>query len=287
MSTTVVVNDTVSKRPPLKAPVPGRGPRAGDGTWLEPDDTYYYVLNRKNMRYHCDHERHMLSRNLYSKRELDLFFEEIYMHDIKKAHKIQGICMVATGFFLIAIGLALLIMGWRQGWKDALPRSDMTTRQILYYIGMVLCLLIGAILLCLGFWYLCKRKANKTLRRKRLTEIINNENYRIAPRGLNWAFYDEHLALRTNYWTPRLRRKGRREVSVASKKTRIVEERVVRTPKKKVIVEEVVPRRRAVRTVVEERPVSSTIVKEEVVVSPRSVRSGVSSRGRYRNSTIV
>jgi hypothetical protein len=254
--------------PPIKNPIPGKGPRAGDGTWLEPDDTYYYVLNRKNMRYHCDHERHLLSRNLYSKRELDLFFEEIYMYDKKKPHKVRGICMVATGFFFVILFLLFLILGWRQGWKDSVPRADWTAWRWVFYILMVLFLLLAIALLCLGFFSLVSRKANKTVRRKALTEIINNENYRIAPRGMNWAFYDEHLALRTNYWTPML--KTKRAVSVASTK-KVVEEVVTTTP-----------RRPKVRTVIEERPLRGSVVKEEVLVgSSRSVKS---KGGRYRNS---
>lgn len=193
-----VLNNSVTSAVSNAIGVPGRGPRAGDGTWLEDDDTYYYRLNRKNQRYYCEHERHLLRRNLYSKRELDIFFEELYMYDQPKSHKIKGLCLLVTGFFMILIGFALWIWAWR--YSDT--SSSNSGWRMFWYILAVLLIIIGMLLCCYGCYDLYSRSKNKVIRRTRLTPIINDENYRIAHRGLNWQLHDEHLALRTNYWNP-------------------------------------------------------------------------------------
>lgn len=174
-TTSQLINSTA--RSMSRIAIPGK-PRPGDGTWLEDDDTYYYRLNRKNMRYYCEHERHLLRRNIYSKRELDVFFEELFMYDKSKSHKICGLALLVAGFFLILIGLAWTIYLWREvsssGWKT------------LWHIIAALMILTGIALCCWGWYDLYMRGRNKEIRRQRLTPVINDENYRIAHRGLNW-----------------------------------------------------------------------------------------------------
>lgn len=266
MSTTVVKEEIVREGAGVMAPILGKGPLPGDGTWLEDDDTYYYKLNRKNMRYHCEHERHLLRRNLYSKRELDMFFEELYMYDLPKKHKICGILMLVLGLFILAGCLLFYLLAWRDN-KD---KGSIKDWGILWWILFVFFLILGLVLTCLGCYYLYQRSKNKMLRRKRLTPIINEENRRIAPRGLNWHFYDEHLALRTNYWNSRLGKAGYIKKTKKKRKTKKV---VTET-----VTKDLSPRSRNV-TVVESthsRPIAPVV--QETVVS----RSG----SRYTNSRI-
>jgi hypothetical protein len=255
-----------------RSAIPGKGPRTGDGTWLEDDDTYYYRLNRKNMRYYCEHERHLLRRNLYSKRELDIFFEELYMYDKPKSHKICGLCMLVTGFMMILAGLALWIWAWRYANPDNFYRT-------LWYIVSVLLIIGGIVLCCLGWCDLWNRGKNKIWRRKRLTPVINDENYRIAHRGLNWQLHDEHLALRTNYWNPKLKRR-RRKKKITTKKTTKRTSPVVSRPMSVVSVSRPASVVEST-TVVTNRPVS---VNQNSYVTESVVTNG---GGRYGGNSFV
>jgi hypothetical protein len=277
MSTTTTTLVNSSARAFARQAVPGKGPRPGDGTWLEDDDTYYYKLNRKNMRYYCEHERHLLRRNLYSKRELDLFFEELYMYDKPKSHKICGLCLLVTGFFLILIGLALGILIWRNV-------AESNNWRGFWFVVAALLVLVGIALCCWGWCDLYRRGKNKDYRRKRLTPVINDENYRIAHRGLNWQLHDEHLALRTNYWNPKLKRR-RRKKKITTKTTTKRTSPVVSRPMSVVSVSRspsVVSRPVSVTesTTVVSRPVP--VVKDSYVTESVVTNGG----GRYRNSLL-
>jgi hypothetical protein len=161
------------------------------------------------MRYYCEHERHLLRRNLYSKRELDIFFEELYMYDKPKSHKICGICLIVTGFFLILAGFAYIVYMRLRGTVNT---STSGAKWLIFWLVMaILAILVGIGLACWGWCDLYRRGKNKEYRRSRLTPVINDENYRIAHRGLNWQLHDEHLALRTGYWNPKLKRRRRRK----------------------------------------------------------------------------
>lgn len=259
MQKKVVTEEIVRETPGIINPVLGKGPLPGDGTWLEDDDTYYYKLNRKNQRYHCEHERHLLRRNLYSKRELDMFFEEMYMYDSPKSHKICGIAMLVIGLFILGACLLAFLLAWR----NKIDFGTVKGWGIVWWILFALFLLAGLVLTCLGCYYLFKRSKNKVLRRSRLTPVVNEENRRIAPRGLNWHFYDEHLALRTNYWNSRVGNMGKKVVTETT------------TLKK-------APSRRSFNSrnsVVVESSTSRPLVKEEVVVSSKK-------KSRYTNSRI-
>lgn len=267
MSKKVVTEKVIQHAPGVMDPILGKGPLPGDGTWLEDDDTYYYKLNRKNMRYHCEHERHLLRRNLYSKRELDIFFERLYMYDTKKKQRMCGILMLVIGLIILVGCLLFYLLGWR----DNEDKGKVENWGIVWWVLFVLCLIVGLVLVGLGCYYLWQRSKNRLIRRKRLTPVINEENRRIAPRGLNWHFYDNHLALRTNYWNSRL---GKAGMIKKKKKTKVVTETTTTKVQK--------PRasygsQRSV-TVVESNTSRAPVVKEEVVVKK--------SRGRYRNSQI-
>ena len=269
MSKTVVQEEVIHQAPGVIDPILGKGPIPGDGTWLEDDDTYYYKLNRKNMRYHCEHERHLLRRNLYSKRELDIFFEKLYMYDLPKQHKLCGILMLVVGLFILAGCLLMYLLAWR----DNEDKGSIKDWGIVWWIFFVIFLILGLVLTCLGCYYLWQRSKNKTLRRKRLTPVINEENMRIAPRGLNWYFYDEHLALRTNYWNSRLGKAG-----MTKKKKVITETKTTKVPSRA----SYASNNRSV-TVVESSTARAPIVREEVVLTKSPARAG---GGRYRNSRI-
>jgi hypothetical protein len=259
--------------------IPGKGPRAGDGTWLEDDDTYYYRLNRKNMRYYCEHERHLLRRNLYSKRELDIFFEELYMYDQPKSYKICGLIYLVIGFFLILAGFALWVWSWKymtdvsDGWK------------MLWYVIAAILIIVGMLLCCWGCYDLYRRAKNKDVRRTRLTPIINDENYRIAHRGINWQLHDEHLALRTNYWNPHLKKRSAK-ITTTTKRT---SPRVSR-PMSVMTVSKPVP----VVTTVVQRPETvvqtTTVTKKAVPVVQNSYVTTESvvtnTGGRYKNTLL-
>jgi hypothetical protein len=251
-TTTTVINNSMNM---ARQAIPGKGPRPGDGTWLEDDDTYYYKLNRKNMRYYCEHERHLLRRNLYSKRELDIFMEELYMYDQPKSYKICGVCLLVTGFFLILIGLVFWIWAWKWsgttgGWRT------------FWYLMAALVILIGIALCCWGWFDLSKRQKNKDVRRARLTPIINDENYRIAHRGLNWQLHDEHLALRTNYWNPKLKRRAHNQTTTTTTTTKSP---VVTRPMNVVTVQK--PVAVPVTTTVIQKPVVNVVEKTTTVVN--------------------
>jgi len=236
--------------------IPGKGPRLGDGTWLEDDDTYYYKLNRKNMRYYCEHERHLLRRNLYSKRELDIFMEELYMYDQPKSYKICGLCLLVTGFFLILIGLVFWIWAWK--WSNTTGNW-----RTFWYIMAALVVVIGIALCCWGWFDLSKRQKNKDVRRARLTPIINDENYRIAHRGINWQLHDEHLALRTNYWNPKLKRIANNQTTTTTTTTKSPV--VMTRPMNVVTVQK--PVAVPVTTTVIEKPVVNVVEKTTTVVN--------------------
>lgn len=262
MQKKVVTEEIVRETPGVIDPIMGKGPLPGDGTWLEDDDTYYYKLNRKNQRYHCEHERHLLMRNLYSKRELDMFFEEMYMYDSPKSHKICGIAMLVIGLFILAGCLLAFLLAWR----SKIDTGSVKDWGVVWWVLFSLFLLAGLILTCLGCYYLFKRSKNKTLRRRRLTPVVNEENRRIAPRGLNWHFYDEHLALRTNFWNSRLGKTGKKVVTET-------------TTLKKAPATRTFARRSNVSVV--ESSTSRPIVKEEVIVNSSR------KKGRYTNSRIA
>lgn len=259
----------------MRQAIPGKGPRPGDGTWLEDDDTYYYKLNRKNMRYYCEHERHLLRRNLYSKRELDIYMEELYMYDQPKSHKICGVMLLVIGFFMIMIGLVL----WIWAWKWSGTTGGWTT---FWYIIGALLIVGGAVICCLGWYDLSKRNKNKNVRRARLTPIINDENYRIAHRGLNWQLHDEHLALRTNYWNPLLRRRAQQIVTTTTTQNKAVPQY---RPMNVVTVQK--PVSGAVTTTIIEKPVVN-VVEKTVVTSPVVQNTYVTNPvNTYTTETVV
>ena len=239
MTTKRIVTETIKHQ--ARSELASLGQIGPDGSWLEDDDTYYYMLNRKNMRYHCEHERHLLRRNLYSKRELDIFFEQMHMYDKKKPARWCGVALLALG--MLALGLAILffILGWREGWDENIKRNKTTTLRVLLYIAAAIFFLIALGLIVYGILMLVGRKNNKTLRKKKLAPVIMDENSRIAPRGLNWRYNDENLALRTNYWGS-----GKRGAITGAGKTKTVVEETItsnRSPiKKSTVVENVTKR---------------------------------------------
>lgn len=228
------------------------------------------------MRYYCEHERHLLRRNLYSKRELDIFFEELYMYDKPKSHKICGLCLLVTGFLMILIGFAL----WIWAWRYADTKKNWRT---LWYIVSVLLILIGIGLCCWGWCDLYQRGKNKEYRRSRLTPVINDENYRIAHRGLNWQLHDEHLALRTNYWNPKLKRRRRKKkITTTTKRTSPVVSRpmsVVSVSRPTSVVSR--PASITETTVISNRP-TPVVARDSYVTESVVTRGG----GRYRNSLL-
>ena len=180
-----------------------------NGAWIEDNDCYYYRYNPKMKSYFCPHERNILRRNLYSKRELDSFFARLKAGDKTKQPECLGIYTIALGLFFLALGVLFIVLAWRSGYTNNVLREKWGLLQWFMWISMATFFVFGFVFIGLGLFLFFDKVSYHQQRKRRMEPMIKDENIRVGNRGLNWQYTTHSLILHCNYFGPNDNRMGK------------------------------------------------------------------------------
>ena len=171
-----------------------------DGSWIEDNDCFYFLFNPKLKSYFCPFERFILRRNLYSKRELEMFLERLRQSDRAKLPEVFPITAIALGFTFLVLAVIFLVVAWRAGFKDNIPRNNITFWSYFFWIAMGIAIVLALVLIGLGVFLFIYKQGYDQAREKIVLPILDDENARVGNRGLNWQYSPNSLILYCNYY---------------------------------------------------------------------------------------